>query len=53
MDVRGYFAWSFIDNFDWIKGYTNRFGLYYVDYNNNLARHPKKSAVWFSMFLNK
>ncbi|KAF3341885.1 Beta-glucosidase 12 [Carex littledalei] len=52
-DVRGYFAWSFIDNFEWTSGYTNRFGLYFVEYSNNLARYPKKSAVWFSMFLKK
>jgi beta-glucosidase len=50
-DVRGYFAWSFMDNFEWASGYTNRFGLYFVDYNNNLARYPKKSALWFNMFL--
>jgi len=53
VDVRGYFAWSFIDNFEWTSGYTNRFGLNFVDYKNNLTRHPKKSAVWFSIFLNK
>lgn len=52
-DVKGYFAWSFMDNFEWGSGYTNLFGLYYVDYKNNLARHPKKSAIWFSMFLKK
>ncbi|GMI78863.1 beta glucosidase 42 [Hibiscus trionum] len=50
-DVRGYFAWSLLDNFEWGQGYTKRFGLVYVDYNNGLARHPKSSAYWFSRFL--
>jgi beta-glucosidase len=50
-DVRGYFAWSFLDNFEWQMGYTKRFGLVYVDYKNGLARHPKASAMWFSHFL--
>ncbi|XP_073000391.1 beta-glucosidase 4 isoform X1 [Typha latifolia] len=50
-DVRGYFAWSFLDNFEWAQGYTKRFGLVYVDYKNGLTRHPKASALWFSHFL--
>ncbi|KAF3329411.1 beta-glucosidase 4 [Carex littledalei] len=50
-DVRGYFAWSFLDNFEWAQGYTKRFGLVYVDYKNGLTRHPKASAIWFSHFL--
>ncbi|KAL4378899.1 hypothetical protein GQ457_02G025770 [Hibiscus cannabinus] len=50
-DVRGYFAWSLLDNFEWAQGYTKRFGLVYVDYKNGLARHPKSSAYWFSRFL--
>ena len=50
-DVRGYFAWSFLDNFEWAQGYTKRFGLVYVDYKNGLSRHPKSSALWFSRFL--
>nr|CAD1832199.1 unnamed protein product [Ananas comosus var. bracteatus] len=50
-DVRGYFAWSFLDNFEWAQGYTKRFGLVYVDYKNGLTRHPKASALWFSRFL--
>ncbi|KAG2593548.1 hypothetical protein PVAP13_5NG012329 [Panicum virgatum] len=51
VDVRGYFAWSFLDNFEWAMGYTKRFGIVYVDYKNGLARHPKASALWFSHFL--
>ncbi|CAM0884104.1 unnamed protein product [Alopecurus aequalis] len=51
-DVRGYFAWSFLDNFEWAQGYTKRFGIVYVDYKNGLSRHPKASAMWFSRFLN-
>ncbi|KAL2330740.1 hypothetical protein Fmac_018321 [Flemingia macrophylla] len=50
-DVRGYFAWSLLDNFEWAQGYTKRFGLVYVDYKNGLNRHPKSSAYWFSRFL--
>ncbi|MCL7021725.1 hypothetical protein MKW94_025448 [Papaver nudicaule] len=50
-DVRGYFAWSFLDNFEWAQGYTKRFGIVYVDYKNGLRRHPKSSALWFSRLL--
>ncbi|KAJ7562271.1 hypothetical protein O6H91_03G062000 [Diphasiastrum complanatum] len=50
-DVRGYFAWSLLDNFEWRLGYSKRFGLYYVDYSNGLKRHAKSSALWFKNFL--
>ena len=50
VDVRGYFAWSLVDNFEWAQGYTKRFGLVYVDYRNGLSRHPKSSALWFLRF---
>ncbi|KAL3639386.1 hypothetical protein CASFOL_017293 [Castilleja foliolosa] len=51
MDIRGYFAWSWCDNFEWAEGYTVRFGLTYIDYVNNYTRHPKNSALWFVKFL--
>ena len=53
VDVRGYFAWSLLDNFEWSSGYTVRFGINYVDYKNGLKRYPKLSARWFKNFLKK
>jgi beta-glucosidase len=49
--VRGYFAWSLLDNWEWAAGYTSRFGLYFVDYNDNLKRYPKNSVQWFKSLL--
>ncbi|KAL0311824.1 UNVERIFIED_CONTAM: Raucaffricine-O-beta-D-glucosidase [Sesamum radiatum] len=51
--VRGYFAWSWCDNFEWTEGYSVRFGIMYVDFMNDLKRYPKKSAIWFSKFLKR
>jgi beta-glucosidase len=44
--VKGYFHWSFLDNFEWARGYDDRFGLVYVDYETQ-ARIPKDSATWY------
>ncbi|GLJ32640.1 hypothetical protein SUGI_0656640 [Cryptomeria japonica] len=52
-EVRGYFAWSLLDNWEWGAGYTSRFGLYFVDYNDNLKRYPKASVNWFKNFLKR
>ncbi len=46
VDVRGYFAWSLLDNFEWAYGYEKRFGICHVDYATQ-KRTPKKSAFWF------
>ncbi|VAH38055.1 unnamed protein product [Triticum turgidum subsp. durum] len=51
-NVKGYFVWSLLDNFEWESGYTVRFGLHFVDYNHSLKRYPKRSAGWFKNFLN-
>ncbi|MFF5294526.1 GH1 family beta-glucosidase [Paractinoplanes globisporus] len=45
-DVRGYFAWSLMDNFEWAEGYAKRFGIVHVDYETQ-ARTPKQSALWY------
>ena len=44
--VKGYFYWSFLDNYEWNSGYNERFGLTYVDYQTQ-ERIPKDSAYWY------
>jgi len=46
-DVRGYFVWSLLDNFEWGQGYSTRFGLVYIDYATQ-KRTPKASFDWYA-----
>lgn len=46
MDIRGYFLWSLMDNFEWQEGYSKRFGIIYIDYETQ-KRIFKNSALWY------
>lgn len=46
VNLHGYFAWSFLDNFEWAEGYSKRFGIVFVDYVTQ-TRIPKQSAHWY------
>lgn len=50
VDLRGYFVWSLLDNFEWAEGYSQRFGIVYVDYRTQ-ERIPKRSAYWYRDFV--
>ena len=52
LDVRGYFAWSLLDNFEWALGYDKRFGLIHVDYATQ-QRTLKESAHWYKRTIAK
>ena len=45
--LKGYFVWSFMDDFEWALGYGKRFGIHYVDFDT-LERIPKASAIWYA-----
>ena len=48
--MRGYFAWSLLDNFEWGFGYSKRFGLVHVDFATQ-RRTPKDSAAWYAQVI--
>jgi beta-glucosidase len=50
VDLRGYFVWSLLDNFEWAEGYGRRFGLVYVDFASQ-TRIPKASARWYQQLI--
>jgi beta-glucosidase len=52
VDLRGMFLWSFLDNFEWAQGYSDRFGIVHVDFDT-LARTPKASAMWFAELIRR
>ncbi|KAK3043184.1 hypothetical protein RJ639_001617 [Escallonia herrerae] len=51
INVKGYFTWSLLDNFEWASGVSVRFGNIYVDYDDKCKRYRKLSAEWFKLHL--
>ena len=49
--LKGYMAWSILDNFEWHDGFSKLFGIVWIDRQNNLTRHPKDSSSWWTTFL--
>jgi beta-glucosidase len=47
VDLRGFFVWSLLDNFEWAEGYAHRFGIVHIDFDT-LQRTPKASAAWYA-----
>jgi len=53
VNVTGYTAWSLMDNYEWRRGYTQRFGVHYVNFSDpNLTRVPKSSAIELKKIFN-
>ena len=52
VNLKGYYVWSLMDNFEWAHGYSKRFGLIYIDYGNGQTRYFKDSARWYKKVIN-
>lgn len=52
VNLKGYFQWSLLDNFEWAYGYQKRFGMVWVDYETQ-ERRPKDSAYWYRLLIQK
>lgn len=51
VNLAAYFAWSFLDTFEWTEGYKARYGIVHVDRTTDrLERHPKLSGLWLSQY---
>jgi beta-glucosidase len=51
INVIGYFLWALYDNFEWAVGYSQRFGMIHVDYENGQARYFKDSALFYKEWI--
>ena len=52
VNVAGYYAWSLLDNFEWARGYTEKFGLHFVDMTDeNRTRTPKESSRFYKKII--
>ncbi|XP_024027308.1 beta-glucosidase 17-like, partial [Morus notabilis] len=51
VNVKGFYIWTLLDDFEWNSGYTYKFGIYQIERENHLARIPKESERWFRQFL--
>ena len=52
VDVRGYTAWSLVDNFEWARGYSEKFGMHWVNFSDpSRPRTPKASTMWYKYLI--
>ncbi|CAK8541516.1 unnamed protein product [Lathyrus sativus] len=53
VNVKGFFVWSAFDTFEFHQGFSDKWGLIYIDFADNLKRVPKQSARWYRWFLTR